>query len=118
VKKEILPLNLFSNVLLRFQYSVQVPVFKTERYSSIPLSGGSATPYIAEEAPPVNIVKRIDGQYISWDMVPKRLNCKNDEADTSRAAPPDIDTVRQGDSEKLPLLNEEKDEGGVAYGSL
>lgn len=58
---------------------IRVPTFKEERYHSIPLSGGSAEPYDESEAPPINIVKHVDGQYLCGDMVPIRENSRAEE---------------------------------------
>jgi hypothetical protein len=59
---------------------IRVPIFKEERYRAIPLSGGSAEPYNKSEAPPLNIERHIDGQYLSGDMVPRRENSRAEEA--------------------------------------
>jgi hypothetical protein len=62
------------------QHLVRVPIFKEERYRAIPLSGGSAEPYKQSDAPPINIVRHIDGQFLSGDMVPRRENSRAEEA--------------------------------------
>ena len=56
-----------------------MPIYKEQRYNSIPLSGGWAVPYDQSEASTVNIVKRVDGQYLSGDMVPRRENSRAEE---------------------------------------
>ncbi|KAG7350731.1 C2 domain containing protein [Nitzschia inconspicua] len=61
------------------QHLIRVPVFKEERYHSIPLAGGSAEPYDKSKSPPINIVKHVDGQYLSGDMIPKRENSRFEE---------------------------------------
>jgi hypothetical protein len=68
-----------------FQYLIRVPIFKEQRYHSIPLSGGWAEPYDESNAPPVNIVQHVDGQYLSGDMVPKRENSRAEEERKKRA---------------------------------
>jgi hypothetical protein len=52
---------------------MRVPIFKEERFSSIPLAGGSAEPYDPNDTQyTVNIVKRINGQHLEGEMIPKR----------------------------------------------
>lgn len=74
-----LVLSTTSTVMVRphlpfIQYLMRVPVYKEQRFHSIPLSGGSVEPYDASNAPPINIVKHVDGQFLSGEMVPKREN--------------------------------------------
>ena len=55
------------------QYVARFPIFKEERFRSIPLSGGSAVPILDPSTlPPVNIVRRINGQRLQGEMIPKR----------------------------------------------
>lgn len=51
---------------------MRVPIFKEQRYHSVPLSSCSARPYNAKDAPPINITRHVDGQFLSGDMVPTR----------------------------------------------
>ena len=57
-----------------------MPIFKEERYQSIPLAGGHAEPYNKSGQPTINIVHHVDGQYLVGDMVPKRENSQAEEA--------------------------------------
>lgn len=72
----------FENLTLRYilQHLIRVPVFKEQRYKSIPLSGGSVEPFKKSEAPPINIVRYVDGQYLSGDMIPRRENSQAEVA--------------------------------------
>lgn len=55
------------------QFVARFPIFKEERFHSIPLSGGSAVPILDPSTlPPVNIVRRINGQRLQGEMIPKR----------------------------------------------
>lgn len=54
------------------QYGVRVPIFKEERFASIPLAGGFAEPYDPTSHPPPNIVRRINGQVLTGNMIMQR----------------------------------------------
>ena len=53
------------------QYLVRVPIFKEERFPTVFLSSSKAEPYDKKNAPPVNIVRHVNGQFLSGDMVPR-----------------------------------------------
>lgn len=112
------------NLTLRYilQHLIRVPVFKEQRYTSIPLSGGSAEPFEKSEAPPINIVRHVDGQYLSGDMIPRRENSQAEmerrkkvmAASTVDAQSADLSFAHRSKpvGELTPLL--EGDENGYA----
>jgi len=70
---------------LLFQHLIRVPVFKEERFHSIPLSGGSAEPWEdTNEAPPIHVVRHVDGQFMSGEMVPKREKKRSKEVSRTK----------------------------------
>lgn len=106
---------------------MRVPIFKEQRYHSIPLSSCSARPYNAKDDPPINIVRNVNGQYLSGEMVPKRecyekhkeqnqtLSRSSEGGGTNGEVPTTI-TTKLGDAETVPLLDE--DEYSNAYGAV
>lgn len=89
---------------------MRVPIFKEKRFVSIPLAGGSAVPYNPKTAPPVNIVKRINGQLLQGEMIPKRRKLATTLNNTlySIKVPSDINTAYATTSdEEIPLLDTE-----------
>jgi hypothetical protein len=96
------------------KHLARVPIFKEERFSSIPLAGGHCEPYDPKDAPPVHITRRVNGQSLSGDMIPTRQNIyKNDDEKDED----DNDHDNKGDAspEKVPLLRKEKD---IEYGAV
>jgi hypothetical protein len=65
-------LHILPSVVDGIQYLMRVPIFKEQRYHSIPLPTCSASPYNPKDASPINIVRHVDGQFLSGDMVPTR----------------------------------------------
>jgi len=106
------------------QYMMRVPIFKEKRFISIPLAGGSAVPYNPKTAPPVNIVKRINGQLLQGEMIPKRgkLATTMNNSSYSIKVPSDINIAYATTSdEAIPLLDTEDVEVDTAqpvYGTV
>jgi hypothetical protein len=104
---------------------VNVPIYKTERYPAIPLSGGSVEPFDAKDAPPVNVAKHVDGQLLIGDMVPKRENSQAEAARRQEAAAessaktefdlPDEPPILRRNGELAPLMEGHEVEYGAAY---
>lgn len=106
---------------------MNVPIFKTERFPAIALSGGSVEPYDPETAPNVHIAKHVDGQMLTGDMVPLRENSQAEEARKKKMLEkskpkkkavdsdeiPDVERGH-GNGELTPLLEENESEYGSA----
>ena len=104
------------------QYGHRVPVFKEERFSFVPLSGGSAAPYDSSGKPSPNITRRINGQVLEGEMIMKRKDpAKEFRAEQKRKksmesqVPPVIETASTND-EMEPLLEGDEESGG--YGAV
>ena len=100
---------------------MRVPIFKEERFHSVPLAGGSCVPYDPQNAPPVNIVKRINGQRLTGEMIPKRedpagkFNAKNNNKLSSPSSPSSkvpvvISATSATKDETIPLLEEDDED--------
>jgi hypothetical protein len=72
------------------KYLARVPIFKEERYPTVFLASSSAVPYDRMKALPINIVRHINGQSLSGDMVPtterfyKQPNDEDSDKETKR----------------------------------
>mmetsp|Transcript_14204 Transcript_14204/g.34245 ORF Transcript_14204/g.34245 Transcript_14204/m.34245 type:complete len:1271 (+) Transcript_14204:143-3955(+) len=105
------------------KYLVRVPIFKEERFPTVFLSSSKAEPYDKENAPPVNIVRHINGQFLSGDMVPRisrsydpashaeKVQTKgryNDGVDGDKQRSPKGSSLKR--EEEMPLISEEDDD--------
>lgn len=101
------------------QYGVRVPIYKEERFASTPLAGSSVEPYDSSDEPSPNIVRRIKGQVLSGNMIPKRQDPakKFEELDLSESKVPSEISANKSEAkhETAPLL-EDKDED--MYGDM
>ena len=107
----------FSFILLA-QYGVRVPIYKEERYASIPLAGGFAEPYNPAKNTPPNIVKRINGQVLTGDMIMKREDPASEfkARKTMEAEIPDFISMEFPRNDEMAPLLEDDDED--QYGAL
>ena len=103
---------------------MRVPIFKEKRFISIPLAGGSAVLYNPKTAPPVNIVKRINGQLLQGEMIPRRGKSATtfNNSSYSIKVPFDISTASATTrDETIPLLDAEDVEDNTTqpvYGTI
>lgn len=100
-------------------YGHRVPVFKEERYASVPLAGGSAKPYNPSNDLPINIVRRVNGQVLTGEMVMKRQDPAK-EFKQQKLMDQMVPTVISMDSsnkggEMEPLLENDEEAG---YGAV
>ena len=103
------------------QYGARVPIFKEERFASTPLAGGFAEPYDPAFQPPPNIVRCINGQVLTGNMIMKREDpakeFKARKKELNKDVPAVISTeISSKTDEMAPLLNGSIDE--YPYGAL
>ena len=100
---------------------MRVPIFKEERFSSIPLAGGSAVPYDPKNAPNVNIVKRINGQHLTGEMIPQRETSAKAFNSSFSKLPSVVSTTSMTHEEMIPLLEDdeaEEHDATTTYGAV
>lgn len=98
------------------QYAVRVPIFKEERFGAIPLAGGFAVPYDVAAGAEPKIVKRINGQVLTGEMIPTRQNPAEEFEVRKRASEkaaskiPDIISATSLRNDEMGPLLESNDE--------
>jgi hypothetical protein len=93
------------------QYGTRVPIFKEERFPSIPLAGGFAKPYDPSDEPTPNIVRRINGQVLIGKMIMQRQNPAKEFKDRklSELSVPAVISMgsHEKEDEMAPLLDDD-----------
>lgn len=80
------------------------------------MSGGSAEPYDPASMPPPKIIRRINGQVLSGDMIMKRQDPASEFKLQKKVPTSMIPTVINTEDEMAPLIQDKDDE--YPYGAL